>query len=161
MMPANLNGLACRSAFKRPLVTISTALSLIGVDYPEQIIALIQGGQLRWAFDVSTKRSKRREIRILGESINEYLAGHPATEQQDFNVVMKAVFPEPKWAVPAFDIACAWNLSSTHFLALCRSTPREINLVKGIEGRCRRGPGGSPLVEVGSAIAFLRRRRVL
>ena len=160
MMCANPKAPCRRIRFHRPLVSIWTALTLIGGDRPEEIIALIEEGQLRFAFDVRTKRAKTREIRILGSSINEFLAGRRApaiSEQEDFNLAMQAVFPAPKPVIPAFEIARAWNVSPDHLINLCRG--RELNLVKG--ARIRRGRGGSPMVETRSATEFLRQRRML
>jgi hypothetical protein len=148
-----------RIRFHRPLVSVWTALTLIGGDRPEEIIALIEEGQLRFAFDIRTKKAQVREIRILGQSINEFLAGDPApaiSEQDDFNLAMQAVFPAAMPAIPAFEIARAWNASRDHVLNLCRG--RELSLVKG--ARIRRGRGGSPMVEMRSATEFLRQRRV-
>ena len=160
MMCANPKAPCRRIRFHRPLVSIWTTLTLIGGDRPEEIIALIENGELLFAFDVGSKRAKTREIRILGSSINEFLAGRPApaiSEQEDFNLAMQAVFPAPKPAIPAFEIARAWNACPGHIINLCRG--RELNLVKG--ARIRRGRGGSPMVTMGSAVEFLRQRRCL
>ena len=146
--------------FHRPLVSLWIALSLIGGKNPGEIISLIEEGKLRWAFDIRKKWGKRREIRILAQSINEYLTGSAApniSEQQDFCQAMHSIFPMPKLSITACDIACAWNASPEHILNLCRS--RQLGLAKGACNR--RGRGGSPQVTMESAVEFLRKRRFL
>ena len=145
--------------FRRPLVTLWMGLTLIGGKNPEEIITLVEEGQLRWAFDIGKKGRKRREIRILAQSINEYLTCSAApniSEEQDFCQAMHSIFPMPE-PISAFEIACAWNASSGHILHLCRS--REVSLAQG--GCIRRGRTGSPMIKMESAVEFLRKRRFL
>ena len=135
----------------RPLVSLWTALALIGGERPEQIITLIEQGNLRWAFDIGTKGAKR-EIRILGKSILEYLAARATPGAEDFNAAVKTVFPMPEWLIPAARIAYAWSTSPDHILNLCRG--RELHFAKGPSGRPRRGREAPLWSRLGAQLRF-------
>ena len=143
--------------FARPLVSTGTALSVIQrLDYEEQVLALVESGDLLWAWDVAAPNANRREIRILGQSINAYLAGNPGPDIPPEGV-MRLLFPEGHPTLSASELARRMNLCSTHMLTLCRSGC--LRLVPG--ARVRRGPSGSPQVELSSVAKFLEQRRIL
>ena len=146
--------------FQRPLVSISTAMALIDVDREQQITALIEEGMLRWAFDVANGKGLKREVRILGESINEYLAGQKApscSAAEDFARVLDTIFPNLPASLPTRAIARAWSVSGDHVLNLCRSRLlRTVNC-----STWHRGPTGAAHIEIGSVIAFLKERRLV
>ena len=146
--------------FKRPLVSTWTAMSLIEVDAEEEIIKLIEDGRMRWAFNIATAGASKRLVRILGQSINEYLAGQeapPINAAEDFARTMDLIFPSRHAMTRAVAVAHAWNTSRDHILNLCREG--QLRVAEGSDWR--RGPGGSPIVETASAIEFLKQRRVV
>jgi hypothetical protein len=145
--------------FRRPLVSISTAMALIDVECEEQIDELIEQGKLRWAFDVSNTARRNREVRILGASINELLSGQPAptcSAAEDFARAMDCIFPNLPATLSTPTIVKAWSVSSEHVLNLCRS-----NLLRTVNGSgWSRGPGGVARIVSASAIEFLKARRL-
>jgi hypothetical protein len=146
--------------FRSAMISVWGAMALIGGKKPEEVIQLIEDGELAYAFDLAlVPNSPKREIRILCASINDYLAGVRQQEdsQEGFDLAMRSVFPSARPTISAADLAQAWNASPWHILNLYRANA--IRLMKG--SKPRRGPTGSPLVEVASAVAFLRARRVL
>jgi hypothetical protein len=146
--------------FRRPLVPIITAIALIEVDHERQILELIDGGKLRWAFDVAGGDRRKREVRILGESINEYLTGHrppPCSPEEDFARTIGIIFPNVPATIPTLPIAKALNVSEDHVLNLCRA-----RLMRTANGqKWRRGKGGSARILTASVIEFLKRRRII
>jgi len=154
------NGAPGAILFRRPLVSISTALALVDADDERQIIEMIEQGKLRWAFDVADGKRLKREVRILGASINEYLTGQQApscSAADDFARAIGIIFPVVPATVPTPTIARAFSVSPDHVLNLCRSC--EICTVKG--HTWHRGPRGAAQIVTASIIAFLKRRRMI
>ncbi len=149
-------------AFCRPLVTVYTALSVIpAARVEEDIIALIEEGTLRWAWDIRRKKASwKRTVRIYGSSILALLANKAGPECEDdseFPAVFETIFPAAGPTLQAVVIARAFSCCSDHILGLC--SEKSLKVVKG--SPWRRGPNGSPIVETASVREFLLNRRVL
>ncbi|HZV36742.1 MAG TPA: hypothetical protein VFB72_19350 [Verrucomicrobiae bacterium] len=56
---------------RHPLVPMRAAAMFVNVTMGE-LLALIEGGELRWTFDIRSRHAARREIRILRQSLFEY-----------------------------------------------------------------------------------------
>jgi hypothetical protein len=65
------------------------------------VVALIETGQLRWAFDIRSANAATREIRVLRNSLFEYTRLRPRecfheSDRHEFADIIKAILPEPK-----------------------------------------------------------------
>ena len=65
------------------------------------VVALIESGQLRWAFDIRSTNAATREIRVLRNSLFEYTRLRPRecfheSDRHEFADIIKAILPEPK-----------------------------------------------------------------
>jgi len=137
----------------RPLVPIEAVMVLIDRD-EDDILNLVELGKLRWAFDISSPGTKRRELRIHRESVLEYLSSsHEATK--DTNLI-SGILPKPTLVQAHATIrgtelgrrfsCCQWlvaNLIDTGELSLAP-----------IPVTCK----VSPFIDHASALAFLLRR---
>ncbi|HLH53449.1 MAG TPA: hypothetical protein VKY92_07525 [Verrucomicrobiae bacterium] len=146
--------------FRRPLLCASTVLSLIPVSRQEDVIALIEDGSLAWAWNIGLS-PRNREVRVLAESVNAFLAGEPgpfaSSDEDEFNRVLPLIFPEDGPEITAAKIARSFNTGTDHIISLGRAG--EIRFVKGTP----HGPGplGSPRFEFASVVNFIRDRRLL
>lgn len=141
---------------RRPMVTVSAAIALIGCAGPDQVLALIESGKISFAWNLAIKDAVgvRREIRLLSQGLVDYLTGSQSvfTDDQAF----EAIFPEPSPTIRAADIARTWIVSPDHVLNLCRAG--QLALMDG--SAIRRGPRGTPSLLAGSVQQFMERRRL-
>lgn len=59
-----------------PLVKLSTAADVLNTSAPA-VMELIDNGDLLFAFNVSSRRARKQEVRILTESLNAYVERRP------------------------------------------------------------------------------------
>jgi len=64
---------------RRPLLPLSAVAMFLNKSARE-ILALIEDGKLRWAFDIRSAKSSRREIRVLRQSLFECAGLFPSGE---------------------------------------------------------------------------------
>lgn len=144
----------------RPLVSVWTVLSVTELANEDSVLEAIEAGELRWAFNVARPKSGKRSIRVLSQSVIEFINHTPApriSDAEEFAQIVKGFFPMYIAAVRATKLAMAWGVSGTHISHLIDE--RELRLAKGSPRR--KGRGGSPQIEVASAVEFLKRRRIL
>lgn len=83
---------------RRPLVPVSASAMFLNLD-TQEVLALIDSGQLRWAFDIRSGNAERREVRIWRQSLFDYTGLYRATraglpDDCAFKRVMDQIFPE-------------------------------------------------------------------
>lgn len=151
--------------FKRPLVSLWTAVEVLDRSSAE-LLALIEEGKLRFAWNIAGRRTRRRLIRILSQSLVEFQSGQPApnlSAPDDFQRAVKLIFPAVSHApggaitVRATTIVKRLSVGSDHVLHLVDQG--ELRVCKGAVRRP--GPNGSPEIEFGSVVEFLTKRRLL
>ena len=147
---------------------------------PRAVLALIESGKLRWAFDIRSESASARTVRVLRESLFEYTRLRPrekfyASEELEFAELVKGVLPErqekktgaalrtsspfAKGRVPTepalrgTEVARCFSCSASHINRLAREkTLRALN--------CPRRAKAPLLISRSSVIDFLRRRRI-
>lgn len=154
-----------RIIFKRPFVSRETAAAALD-KWTVDIDALIENGDLRWAFDFAVETSKQKYGRILAESLFEFQTGQRAArgpEAEEFARVVRVVFPMIQPARPgvvltvcATTVARRFSVESELILNLCREG--SLRFARGT--KCGRGPGNSPQIQFDSVVNFLRERRI-
>ncbi len=145
--------------FTRPLVSVWTVLSVTDLKTEDEVLAAIEDGRLLWAFNIAGREAKSRLIRVLAASVSNFVEGNPPpqkSEAEEWADVVRTIYPTSAPSIPTKEIAQAWNISGTHILNLCDQ--KLLRLAKGTPRHS--GPGGSPLVQYGSAVEFLKSRRV-
>jgi hypothetical protein len=156
--PSNTQPMRIR--FRRPLVDVPTAMALIEVASQERLMALIEDGSLRWAFDISCSSVTRREVRILAESINDFLAGEShreLSEAEEFARMLALIFPvEPGPDIRSVELERVLSVSQTHIKSLMASG--HLIAVNGSVPRV--GRLGSVRIQFPSVVELLKRRRV-
>lgn len=162
--------LRIRDPFK--LYPVDVAIAVLDDGDEDAIIQRITSGSLRWAFDLSGSKSKRREIRILGQSLADYQArAHERADYYQLNEVKEL----PKVAARIFPKAGSDQITVTRFRKRVRCSSTHVyNLIEdGVgpvpspgDARLRllslpkRGPTGSSLIDRDSAMQFLISRRI-
>lgn len=145
--------------FKRALLSVWTVLSVTDFKTEDEVLAAIESGRLLWAFNIAGSAAKSRLVRVLAASVQNMVDGKklpPRPAAEEWQQVVRTIFPTSAPSIPAKEIALAWSCSTTHLINLCDQ--RLLRLAKGTPRHS--GPGGSPLVVFESAVEFLRARRV-
>jgi len=82
----------------RPLVPLPAVLMFLN-KRPAQVLALIEEGKLRWAFDIRSAGAATREIRVLRQSLFEYTRLYVPDEildesdEREFGAVVDLILP--------------------------------------------------------------------
>ena len=93
---------------RRPLVPLPAVTMFLNRE-TRDVLTLIEGGQLRWAFDIRTAKSARREVRVLRQSLFEFTGLYaptelpPDAEKTEFSKVIDLILP-PGITVATADI---------------------------------------------------------
>jgi hypothetical protein len=138
------------------------------------VVALIESGDLRWAFDLRSASASAREIRVLRDSLFEYTRLRPRerfheSDKLEFAEIIQAILPEKKEKarrpVPAFVPAAAREPVLTCVeVAQCFScSPGQVRKLLRenlLRAPARRAPGDAVLVLRASVIEFLWKRRM-
>src|SRR5579871_6890261 len=64
---------------RRPLVPLR-AVSMYLDKGTRQVLTLIEGGTLRWTFDIRSTRAARREVRVFRQALFEFTGLYAPTE---------------------------------------------------------------------------------
>jgi hypothetical protein len=138
----------------KPLLPVRGVMSLVDKS-EDQVLRLIEDGQLAWAFDVALdpKRGRNRELRILPAAVSAYLRGQ--TCSLDWSDVLPLLLPHDGPVILSKDITRILNVCGTHTYALAR---RKLIIPCST---WRRGRGGCGRFTSKSFIEFLKARRVL
>jgi hypothetical protein len=136
------------------------------------IVALIEAGQLRWAFDIRSASAATREIRVLRDSLFEYTRLRPRehyheSDRHEFADIIRAILPEPKQKrpqrTPTSAIAPEPVVTGAE-VAQCLSCPpghvRKLLRENLLRAPGRHKPGDAVLVLRASVIEFLWKRRM-
>ena len=144
------------------LYPVDVAIAVLDDGDEDAIIQRITSGWLRWAFDLSGSKSKRREIRILGQSLADYQARahqrgdyYQLNEAKELQRVVRQIIPR----------AGSDQITVTRFRKRVRCSATHIyNLIDDklitVLSLPRRGPTGSSLIERDSILEFLTNRRI-
>jgi AraC-like DNA-binding protein len=136
------------------------------------IVALIEAGHLRWAFDIRSASAATREIRVLRDSLFEYTRLRPRehyheSDRHEFAEIIRAILPERKEKPPrrttasaktqepvvsGIEVAQRLSCSPGHVRKLLRD-----NLLRAPG---RHEPGDAVFVLRASVIEFLWKRRM-
>jgi hypothetical protein len=132
------------------LIPIRGVMPIVDRD-EDAVLALIEDGQLRWAFDVAlTKGQRTKELRVFPKCIGDFVAGREC--KIGFEEVAAAMTRGESQALPATEIIAALNVSCTHAYNLIhRGELKQVSV--GL-----RGPRESARVAVESFVRFLRER---
>jgi hypothetical protein len=136
----------------KPLLPVRAVISILDKN-EDQVLRLVEEGQLAWAWDVrlDTKRGRNKELRILPACVADYLRGQPcALEWTD---VLRLLLPHDEPVILSKDITRVLNVSGNHTFHLAS---------RKLISPCstwRRGRGGCAHFTAQSFVEFLQARR--
>lgn len=141
--------------FSRPLLNLSTCASIVD-ESPSRILALIESGDLRVAFDIAAPGGCRREIRVLTKCLYEFVSGSSRVVEPRARVraEVEAIFPSLSITLQTPTLERLFNCDK----ALVYDLSREKCLSLARQGR--RGRGGSAQFTRRSCVEFLISRRL-
>jgi hypothetical protein len=141
----------------RPLMPISAVTWRLD-RHENEVLAMIEEGELLFAFDVRSPKALKSSPRVLAQSVEDYLAGNRPREdeQTEWQRVASLIFPD-KPVLVKYELARLLNCGRQHATDLVYA--RQFRLVPG--SRIRPGPGGSAQIETASVQEWLLRRRML
>jgi sugar phosphate isomerase/epimerase len=146
--------------FKRPLVSVWTVLAVSDLKSEDAVLEAIDDGRLLYAFDIARPNANRRLVRVLASSVVDFVEGRKPpnnSEAQEWQKVLRQIFPVTSPTIVAKEIAIAWNVSSTHIINLIE---QKLLRLDANGSPWHGGRGGSPRVEYASATDFLKTRRL-
>ena len=135
----------------RPLVPLEAIMVLLDID-EDSVLGLIDGGELRWAWNIASAGSDRREVRVLRESILSYcaLSGQPSGEESLWTIV----FGHSRDVVKSTELQRLFSCSSSHVHRLIKD--KDLVALNA----ATTGPNGFARITRASVIAFLQARRI-
>ncbi|MCX6924556.1 MAG: hypothetical protein NT154_15280, partial [Verrucomicrobia bacterium] len=128
----------------RPLMPISAVQWRLDLSENE-VVALIEEGELLFAFDIREPKAVRTAPRVLTQSVQDFLSGHCSSaddEETEWQNVAKMIFPDRPTIVTC-ELARLLNCGRQHAMNLLYA--RQFKVAPG--SRIRRGPGGSAWIE--------------
>jgi hypothetical protein len=152
VMIATLKPTVAANERARPMWTIGGLKSLLSRN-EDQVLSLIENGDLLWAFDLSLvpERASRKELRVLPACVETFLAGRKCELQWDD--VARLIVPHNLLSITSLEIQRSLNVTSTHVGALMRRK------LLGRASEARTGPGGSARVMTSAFLDFMKSRR--
>lgn len=143
-----------RLTYRLPMTSIDGAKPLLGMN-EDEIMALIDEGKIRWAWDLACQSRAARFVRILNRSLVCYekpFLAQPETLAQVIELILPPV-SKITGTVRGTELQRACNVSSTHVINLVEA---KIICAKD----WKRGPNGSPLITRSSVVRLLTDRRI-
>jgi hypothetical protein len=134
---------------KRPLVCVSTACAVLACTNEDAVLALVDSGKLRWAFNIAS-RGSRRVLRIFAGSLADYVAGRKLDE--DFNKVLATILPGHSERIRGANLARMLLCSREHVKHLLAGREFAGSVTQ------KAGPNSSPEITRVSILKFLRSR---
>lgn len=136
---------------RRPLVTVEMARTALDKG-EDEILAMIESGKLKFAFNLAAPNSRRRLVRILSLSLLDAVNA-TSSQPSALGDAVRYIMPGSSETVRASTLARATNTSSTHIGGLieqsCLQKVRPGTFAKD-----------SPLISRSSAVKFLTLRRI-
>ncbi len=145
---------------RRPLMHPSVAEDCLDVSRT-RFDAMIESGELPWAWDLSSGRSRnRKEVRVLAHSVVERATGPiqaiGATRNLKLPEVVNLILPQTRETLRGAELQRLFHVSSDLIRNL--SDAREIKRVN--ERLPAVGPNASPRFTFASLVELLSRRRI-
>jgi hypothetical protein len=142
---------------RRPLIPLEAAMVILDKE-EDEVLSLMETGQLCWAWDIRGAQAERREIRIWQKCLLAYLGDKvslPALAQLNELSVIMELFPRPGEQFKGTELKRMFCCGHQHVLNLIGE-----GLLTATT-KASTGPNGSPLVTRQSIIHLFRTRRVL
>lgn len=143
-----------RVELRRPTANLACARAILDLDEIKIKALSDQGVFPTWNIARATDPASHSERRFLTRALRDFAEGRPITRDQDFIVTL--LYGQWKIGISGKDFCRAWNCDSGHMINLVRDGT--LQLVEGSD--YGRGRGRSPEIAWGSAVNFLRERRV-
>ena len=144
--------------FTRPMLSVWAVLSVTRLASEYDVIAAVEDGRLRVAWNIAGSRAERKLLRVWAPSVSDFIqkVEPPAgvTTFEEFQGVIRSIFPRERPAISAGNVSRSLNCSGFHVSHLVRQ-----GLLKVAQcGRARR-PGAPQMLDYPSVVAFLEQRR--
>jgi len=141
---------------RRPLISLATAAALAN-ETTDDLLAHVEDGSIRYAFDVATPKASRRAVRVFAGSLANYLGKQSEARADGAPALLATVndiFPELAETIRTSTLAQIFACDQEHALELIHTgAVRAVNSFG-------RGRGNSALVTRRSCVEFLISRRV-
>lgn len=142
---------------KIPVMTVSAARGALN-ETAAGVLDMIEEGRIEWAWDIASRSSARREIRILAVCIADVQGDRPATVDGERTAadVMRILFGDERPVIFGAQLYRKMLCKHDHLTTLIREGSLRV-----VGEPARKGRGGSPALDWGSVKRFIEERRVL
>lgn len=140
----------------RPLIPMKAAVVFLDRS-EDEILALIDSGELAWAWDISSEAAERREVRIWRESLLVFLSpGGPSSHSDlDETNVLNFLLPHSGDELRSTHLQRLFTASQGHIQHLI-----DQKLLHGLNDP-KTGRNGYVRVTRASFLTFMRARRII
>ncbi len=154
-MTATLQETAPPLRFTRPLVGVWSVLAVTVLKTEDEVLAALEDGRLLWGFNIACHDSSKAMVRVLGQSVSDFIQGKSGQVVDFRPEIEQLIFPGyQEDELSAGVIARAWNCSSSHITNLCRAGDLQVSRLSP-----KRRTGAELMVDYSSAVTFLEKRR--
>ena len=137
--------------FKAALVSVETCRAMLGQS-EDVIVALVENGKLRFAFNLSVNSRSRRLLRILSLSLLDH-AARTDTQPPTVDGAVRYIMPGSSPELHASWLARHLNVSPTHIYNMLDG-----GCIQDVSPRSRKATG-ERTVSRASVVEFLKTRR--
>lgn len=136
-----------------PLLSVCAVEAILYCN-AEKISKLVDEGALLFAFDIRHPDAGKIRLRVLAQSVADYVTKKPVSErQQDLDAVIETIIPSSKNLVSGTSVARMLNCDADHANRLIKG-----GALKPDRRRCHSNQ--SHQISRDTIVAFLKQRRV-
>jgi hypothetical protein len=140
------------------LSTVHDARAQLPGHDEDDILALIEEGQIPWAWNIALKsQNAAREIRIWPDCIAHYRNTGGQRPYRSAEPELNRILLDGKPFVNGSRLKLIFNCGATHIINLVDS--KQLRVMPGT--KYHRGPNGSPAIEAQSLLNFLNSRLLI
>lgn len=153
--PRSLDKAPGKVELRRALLDVRTAATVLDLG-EEDVLAELEQGRLRWAWNLSAANNGRAFLRIWNRSLICYLKPELAQPREHDDVLKHIIPPQARvvGSLASVELQALFNTTGGHVLNLFETG----DLVKVPNSPHRRGRGGSPRATLASVTQLLTNR---
>jgi hypothetical protein len=139
----------------RPLLCPETVYDLSRIGSSEELLDLIESGEISVAFDLRAPSAAKRTIRIYWPALRDWMSKERCCAEYKLDDVIHEIIGAERKSLALVFFARAIKCSALHVRNLIDA--RKLKLLS----KPRTGPNGSPQICYKSAFSFLKSARIL
>lgn len=137
----------------RPLVPMEACMVLLDRN-EDELLSLVETGDMAWAWDIRSEEATRREIRVWRGSLLAHM--RQEADEEDEEIVLSSLLPHSRETIRSTELQRLFSASQTHIQNLINQGALREDGMRETQA----GPNAFCRVSRQSIINFLKERRV-